>query len=216
MLNHGIAKNPEKDIDDSLNATCVGVDLVDGREWRPPAGRLWMLLDGVLDLCNLRVGSPGGIAAYIGVAQWYNLLRRLHLSIYDALYDFSSGEKAKDWTSDTLSDAIIGELLIDLILVFCVVDMALPFLPVVAATDASTVFGHGGVVSNATVSEVMEIARLACKSGGHVRLDDGPELSEELAARLGPRHIVPLKRLKSKAPDTFGDTGCCGPCCCPK
>ena len=70
--------------------------------------------------------------------------------------------------------------------------MTLPFLPIVAATDASTVFGHGGVVADATVSKVSDIARLACKSGGHVRLGDGPTLSDELAARLGPRHIVPL------------------------
>ena len=53
--------------------------------------------------------------------------------------------------------------------------MTLPFLPVVAAAHTSTVLGHGGVVSDGAVSEVMEIARLACKSGGHVRLDDGQE-----------------------------------------
>ena len=89
---------------------------------------------------------------------------------------------------------MIGELLIDRVLsLFCSVGMTPPFLPLVAATDASTEYGHGGVVSNATLAEVKDIARLACKSGGHVRLDDGPELSEVLAARLGPRHITPLK-----------------------
>ena len=36
MLRHGIIKNPEKDVNDALSTTCVGVDLVDGRFWAAP------------------------------------------------------------------------------------------------------------------------------------------------------------------------------------
>ena len=31
LLARGIVKNPDKDVDDALSTTCVGVDLVDGR-----------------------------------------------------------------------------------------------------------------------------------------------------------------------------------------
>lgn len=193
MVRNGIATNPDKDVDDALNTTCVGVNLVEGKQWRAPPGKLWLLLDGVLDLCGTRRASPGGVAAFMGMTQWYDLLHRLQLSVFARTYDFSAGEKAKDWVKQPLDSVIAIELLADRVLaLFCAVDMTLPFLPCVAATDASTEFGHGGAIARASVAEVKEIARLACKSGGHVQLDGGEELSAALAARLGPRHVTCL------------------------
>lgn len=88
---------------------------------------------------------------------------------------------------------VVKELLVDRVLpLFATVNMRLPFLPIVAATDASTVFGHGAAVANMPADSVRDIARLVCKGGAHVRLDDGPELSDELAARIGPRHDLKL------------------------
>ena len=81
MTMHGIIKNPDKDVDDVLTATCVGVDLVDGRFWCPPAQRIWSLLDAVCDLAEHRTASPGAAAGYLGVAQWFNLLRRMRLCV---------------------------------------------------------------------------------------------------------------------------------------
>ena len=72
------------------------------------------------------------------------------------------------------------------------VDMQLPFLPIIAATDASTEYGHGGVVAHASVDDVRRITRKACKSGGHVCFDEGPDLPDDLLARLGPRHDLQL------------------------
>ena len=71
---------------------------------------------------------------------------------------------------------------------FGTVDMQLPFLPLIGATDASTEYGHGGAVASAGIDEIRKIARMACKAGGHVCLDDGPGLAPNLLARLGPRH----------------------------
>ena len=50
-------KNPDKDIDDVLTTTCVGIDLVDGRFWCPPVPRIWSLLDAV---CDLLAGTAWG------------------------------------------------------------------------------------------------------------------------------------------------------------
>ena len=194
MKAHGIVKAPEKDIDDVLSATCVGVDLVEGTKWWTPGARIWKLLDGITELSSSRFSSPGAVAGFYGVAGWYDLLRRLRLSVFHHVYDFSSGAKAKDWRVTSVPDAVIGELLLDSVLsLFGSVDMRLPFLPTIGATDASTVFGLGATVADLPVDEVRRIARLACKGGAHVCLDDGPELNEALAARLGPRHDLQLK-----------------------
>ena len=57
---------------------------------------------------------------------------------------------------------VTGELLLDMILsLFGKVDMQLPFLPLIGATDASIVYGHGGVVAQAGIDEVRKIARMA-------------------------------------------------------
>ena len=52
MVQRGIVKNPDKDVNDALSTTCVGVDLIDGRFWCPPVSRIWSLLDALLDLAS--------------------------------------------------------------------------------------------------------------------------------------------------------------------
>ena len=101
---------------------------------------------------------------------------------------------AKDWTVREISDDILAEFLLDMVLsLFGRVDLQLPFLPLIGATDASTEYGLGGTVAASTIDEMRSIARMACKSGGHVCMSDGPELDEALLARLGKRHVVPLE-----------------------
>ena len=113
--------------------------------------------------------------------------------MFEEVYDFCSGALAKDWTPVFVPPGVLGELLLDRVLsLFCKVDMRLPFLPIIGATDASTQYGLGGVVSHADTSEVRRVARLTCKAGGHVCVDDGPELVPELEARLGPRYDLKL------------------------
>ena len=96
MSSFGIVKNPEKDIDDAIDAPCAGVDLVDGRFWFPPSELLWRHLDAEVDLAGSGVGFRGGVAGFIGGAQWFDLLRRLRLSVFDHTYAFSAGQPSKD------------------------------------------------------------------------------------------------------------------------
>ena len=185
--------NLSKNVDDALDATCVGIELVDGVTWCPPARRISALLTAVLDLVHTSVASPGAVAGYLGITQWFGLLRRQRLSIFDKVYGFCSGSKATDWASREVPDAVLGELLLDgLFFAFGSIDMRLPHLDFVGATDASTCYGHGAAIANLNVTELQRIARLACKAGEYVWLDDGPELSESLCARLGPRHRLGL------------------------
>ncbi len=190
----GAENNPEKDIDDVFTTTCVGVDLVDGTGWAVPVPRLWALLDAVVDLASDPRASPGAVAAHLGAAQWYDLLRRLRLSVFDRVYDFCSGVKATDWSVQPLDSDLLGELLLDAVLSpFGTVDMLRPFLPFVGATDASTTFGHGAAISQLSDDHLRSLARLACKAGDYVTLEHGPALSEQLSARLGPRHTLGLQ-----------------------
>ena len=73
------------------------------------------------------------------------------------------------------------------------VNMQLLFFPVIAATDASTEYGHGGVVAQTSIDDVRKIARMACKSGGHICVGDGPELPANLSAGQGPRYDLNLE-----------------------
>ena len=114
--------------------------------------------------------------------------------MFDHIYGFCSGALARDWTKTSNPPEVLGELVLDMVFSLSgKVDMQLLFLPVIAATDASTEYGHGGVIAQASIDNVRKIARTACKSGGHVCVGDGPELPAELAARLGPRDDLDLE-----------------------
>ena len=133
------------------------------------------------------------MAGFYGAAGWYDLLRRSSLSVFHDVYDFASGLKAKNWTRVAVPCGVIQELLLDRVFaLFTTVDMRLPYLSFVGATDASTVYGHGAAVANLSSDEIRQISRLSCKGGAHVQLGDGPELSEALLSRLGPRHDLQL------------------------
>ena len=94
----GESSRTDKDVDDTLSMTCVGVDLVDGRFWCTPGSRLWSLLDALLDLTTLGVASRGAVASYLGSAQWSDLHRRLQLSVFYHIYGFCSVALARDRT----------------------------------------------------------------------------------------------------------------------
>lgn len=68
MIKHGIARNAEKDVDDSLSTTCVGVDLVHGRFWCTSRSRWWSFIDALWDLVACGVGSRGAVASFCFVA----------------------------------------------------------------------------------------------------------------------------------------------------
>ena len=77
----GGVKHGAKDIDDSLTAVCVGVELVNGSHWWPPAPRLWQAILGIVDLANGMMASPARVPSFLGAVQWYDLPRRLTLSL---------------------------------------------------------------------------------------------------------------------------------------
>ena len=71
--------------------------------------------------------------------------------------------------------------------------MLLPYLDLIGATDASSIYGHGGAVARLPVREVLKVARRAVKRGGYARLSDGPAICQALDERLGRRHELGLR-----------------------
>ena len=64
---------------------------------------------------SLGVGSRGAVASYLDSAQWFDLLRRLQLSVFDHIYGFCSGALARDWSVRPIPSEVLGELLLDMV-----------------------------------------------------------------------------------------------------
>jgi hypothetical protein len=63
------------------------------------------------------------------------------------------------------------------LLPFGQVDMTLPFLPLLGATDASGIYGLGATVANMPAEDLRRLARLTAKCGHHVTFADGDDLA---------------------------------------
>ena len=75
--------------------------------------------------------------------------------------------------------------------VFGSINMRLPFLPLLGAADASSVYGHGGAIASMGVSQILRVAHLCAKAGEHVTLAPSEDLKEP-PDNLGPRHDLGL------------------------
>ena len=96
MLEHSTVVNRDKDVHDVLNAACVGVDLIEGTRWAIPGGRLWGLLDALIGVSGVLACLPGAVAAFLGGAQRYDLLRRLRLRVVESVCMFCTWHARPD------------------------------------------------------------------------------------------------------------------------
>ena len=189
MLEAGVLKNSAKDVNDELNATCVGVSFEEGHRLGVPPGRCLAMFVSFLHLVAARKQSPKAVHGLLSTLQWYDLLRRQKLSVYETVYAFV--QHVQD-VPQRIPARVLQELLISLLLsIFWVADLSRPFLPLICASDASTEFGFGAAVAKVPVNVVRRIARLAEKQGDYVVLDGGTAY-EELKSRLGKAHHLDL------------------------
>ena len=169
MADAGVIKHEGKDLNDSLDATCVGVDLVAGRWWWPPASKMWTLLLATIQLCESREASSAALRGYHGLIQWFDLLSRGQFAFYGAIYRES--EAWDDWTRRTLPNDVLREMACSIALaVMWGVDMGLPHLPFLAATDASSEFGLGGCTASFDPQTLSSLAAFAERDGAYVTL----------------------------------------------
>ena len=189
MAERGAIKHPGKDVDDELDATCVGVRLEGGTHLAAPPARCLALTILVLALADASYASPKEVHSALSMLQWYDLLRRPKLSTYRKVYSFV--QYPEDTTLHRIPPEVVEELLMGLVLgVFWKADLCRPFLPLVAASDASTEYGFGASVARLPQDKVRELARVAEKQGTFVTLDSG----KDYTARTGVEHKLGLPK----------------------
>ena len=190
MASRGVLKNAAKDVDDSLDATCVGVNLEQGIFLAMPPARCLSLAMEVLHLLTKKSAAPKQLQQLLGVLQWFDLLKRPKLSVYSSVYDFTRSEK--EHRIRPVPAQVLREIAASFLLgVYWLTDLRRPFLPLLSATDASTDYGFGALVAKIPPAHVQRIARTAEKQGDFVVLDGGT-LSGAAAGRLGEAHHIDL------------------------
>ncbi|CAE6932940.1 PDE9A [Symbiodinium sp. CCMP2592] len=186
----GIVRNTAKDVNDSLDATCVGVNLEQGCFLAMPPARCLAVAVAVLHVLSTQAVSPKQLHQLLGVMQWFDLLRRPKLSVYSSVYDFV--RHPKDTSVRRVPSRVCAEMAASFLLgVYWLTDLTRPFLPLLSATDASTEFGLGASVARVTSAEARRIARYAEKQGDFVVLDGGT-LHGAAARRLGKAHKLQI------------------------
>ncbi|CAE7271224.1 UVR8 [Symbiodinium sp. CCMP2592] len=136
----GAVRNSAKDVNDELNATCVGIQLEEGTHLGVPPPRVLAMVLTALHLHRCQVASPKELHQALGVQQWFDLLCRCKLSVYDRVYSFV--RDPLDTVRRKVPGQVLFELSVGLVLgVFWRLDLRREFYPLVSATDASTEFG---------------------------------------------------------------------------
>ena len=72
----GIERHPGKDVTGELNATAIGIDIVNGLMIWACAPKLRLLLAALHFAISIDVMTPLQMAALLGHVQWFNLLNR--------------------------------------------------------------------------------------------------------------------------------------------
>ena len=92
-------------------------------------------------------------------------------SVYNTVYDFEKLSNPDE--SRAAPGTVRSELQVSIALgPFWSTDMSRPYLPFISATDASTTFGFGVSVANASEKLVREVSSYAEKRGGYVVLEN--------------------------------------------
>ena len=147
-------------MDDELWATCVGVSLEDGTHLGVPPARCLSMIVTVLYLLESQKASPKQVHQQLGVQQWFALLQRCKLSVYDQVYAFV--RDPQDTCARLLPKTVMFELAVGMLPgVFWRLDLQQPFLPLLSATDANTTHGFGASVAQLPTQMVRRLARVA-------------------------------------------------------
>lgn len=189
MASAGALKHSGKDVNDELNAICVGVSVEDGTSLATPPQRCLALLVSTLALASAQLASPKEVHSVLSTLQWYDLLVRSKLSVYSSVYKFV--QDREDNTLQKIPSEVLEELVVSFLLgVFWKQDLTREFLPMLCASDASSEFGFGASVARVPAAEVRKVARVAEKQGDYVLLDGGTQPS----GRMGMPHQLHLQK----------------------
>ena len=193
FVSRNILKNASKDVNGSLEGTLIGIDLCDGSFFAAHAPRLAVLLFAGVSLIRAGSASPLQLAAFIGFIQWFALLARPTLSVFDLVYAFVRREP-QDIVAP-LGEGVIAELSLALLLApFWEVDLSRGWSSVLGASDASTDFGFGVCAAKISPSLSRRIGKAAGRGLRHVRLKVSPGQVYKQRSRRGEALRIPFRR----------------------
>ena len=171
-----------------------------------PAARMYAALADVVALAGKPRTTPLAMAEFMGSLQWYDLLVRPKLACYDSIYDFMRVEPQRGIAD--VPDLVMDELLTSVSLTaWWSVPLDRSFAPFIVATDASTGYGFGGCVADASIDEVRAVSRLCAQNGESVTLQHNDSQTRpstrrpplELGARKGDFKTIFSIRARHKA-----------------
>ncbi len=187
----------QRRVSGSAQADCIGVSLVDGHEWWAPAAKILRLVSAAAGLAGTRRSTPRAARAFWDTAQWYDLLERRKLSVYDVTYGFAAREPQS--VVAPVPNQVLVELLVSVLFAPCwAFGMRRPLSSTILATDASTGFGMGVCGAEVSAEKAAELSRLAVKAGDYVRLDD-IDVDEADPARIGARFYTGISERAFRA-----------------
>ena len=195
IARRGIQAASAKDVDDEHNATCIGVDVDDGRFLAPNGKTLLRILIAVAYIADRPafLASPLGMSSLLGSLTWFACLNRPSFSAFDLVYAFVEGF--------CTSEVVVPPPVVRELVMFCALapllecDLTRPWSEELVATDASVDFGYGVAVAQAPAHVVREIGRFGERHGRFVRLTrDGTPGEEAEKPRQGVGMCIPLSK----------------------
>ena len=170
IARHGLIPATEKDVNDELSATCIGIDVDAGRYLAPHASKAAMLVEAIGHLYSGHVHlSDLELAALLGQCTWFGIMNRPSLGAFDEIYGIT---KANGSARQEIPSGVVQELVHFVsLLPLLEADLMRPWQKCILATDASIDFGFGVSIADAPSHVVRELARVAAAPGHYVRLE---------------------------------------------
>ena len=185
----GVERNCGKDVTGALNATVIGIDVVNGLAVQANGSKLRLLLPALLYALELGALAPIQLAALLGHIQWFNLLNRALFALLDACYAFA--RLTPQHVTILLPERVTSELASVLALApqwhF---QLEKPWLCQVLASDASPSFGFGVAVCKLPISRVRQLGALSEKRGDLITLFANDADADHGPDRLGVPHNI--------------------------
>ncbi len=196
--------NPLKSFDLLPSAEVLGVTLRDGTALSARGPRIADLMRGLVDLLGGATASPRELASYGGVLQWHNLLNR---PLFSCLHDFYAFTRsAHELEQRAVPPRVLQELCLNVgLMALWSADLSRPWLPCMAATDASGSFGFGVCLASCSPGLSRDVAAHAGAWDHYLRLTpepgdepERPRVGRELRLGLGQSHFKRLLAVRAR------------------
>jgi len=172
LIDAGIIRNRDKDECAELSTVALGCHLGNTPPWvEPDLGKIINLVLGTVGFTAAATTTPRVVSALVGIAGWFAQLTQWHYSVFNRVYDITKNHNLDDEIPATVQAK--DELAVFVALApLLVADMARPYLPLLACSDASPSFGYGVSVRSIGADLAEDLASKSEHRGDYLVFDD--------------------------------------------